>query len=321
MTSLLEARDLTRQFEVSQGMFKPRRTLHAVNGISLDICKGEVLGIVGESGCGKSTLARMLLGLLPPTEGGITLDGTDIRSLGRKGMARRVQPVFQDPYSSLNPRLRVKEIVGEAYRVHSGDKNWIGKVREMLSNVGLQPDHMDRYPHEFSGGQRQRIGIARALSLSPQLIIADEAVSALDVSIQAQVINLLDSLKEEFGFSFLFISHDLSVVEHIADRVAVMYLGKIVEIATDRSLYQNPLHPYTKALIAAVPRAEAGGKARRKTIIRGDVPSPVDPPSGCRFHTRCPKAMGHCRTIEPQMLEAQPGHWVACHLHGTMRHA
>lgn len=321
---VLEVRGLKMHFPIRKGLLKRiAGYVYAVDGVDFHINQGETLGLVGESGCGKSTVGRMLLKLYDPTGGEIRFEGRDILALDDEELnrtRRRIQIIFQDPYSSLNPRLRVKEIVGEAYRVHSGDKDWICKVRGVLSKVGLQPDHMDRYPHEFSGGQRQRIGIARALSLSPQLIIADEAVSALDVSIQAQVINLLDSLKEEFGFSSLFISHDLSVVEHIADRVAVMYLGKIVEIATDRSLYQNPLHPYTEALIAAVPRAEAGGKARRKTIIRGDVPSPIDPPSGCRFHTRCPKAMDHCRTIEPQMLEAQPGHWVACHLHGPMHH-
>jgi len=320
---VLEVRGLKMHFPIRKGLLKRiAGFVYAVDGVDFHINQGETLGLVGESGCGKSTVGRMLLKLYDPTDGEIRFEGRDILALGDDELNRtrqRIQIIFQDPYSSLNPRLRVKEIVGEAYRVHSGDKNWLAKVEEVLGKVGLQPEHMNRYPHEFSGGQRQRIGIARALTLSPQLIIADEAVSALDVSIQAQVINLLDSLKAEFGFSFLFISHDLSVVEHIADRVAVMYLGKIVEIATDRSLYQAPLHPYTEALIAAVPRAEAGGKARRKTILRGDVPSPVNPPSGCRFHTRCPKAMDHCKTIEPTMVEALPGHWVACHLHEGMK--
>jgi oligopeptide/dipeptide ABC transporter ATP-binding protein len=320
---ILEVRGLKMHFPIRKGLLKRiAGFVYAVDGVDFHINQGETLGLVGESGCGKSTVGRMLLKLYDPTDGEIRFEGRDILALDDNELNRtrqRIQIIFQDPYSSLNPRLRVKEVVGEAYRVHSGDKDWLKKVEEVLAKVGLQPEHMNRYPHEFSGGQRQRIGIARALTLSPQLIIADEAVSALDVSIQAQVINLLDSLKAEFGFSFLFISHDLSVVEHIADRVAVMYLGKIVEIATDRSLYQTPLHPYTEALIAAVPRAEAGGKARRKTILRGDVPSPVNPPSGCRFHTRCPKAMDHCRTIEPKMIEAMPGHWVACHLHEAMQ--
>ena len=204
--------------------------------------------------------------------------------------------------------------------MHYRDKNWVAHVEDLLLKVGLQPEHMNRYPHEFSGGQRQRIGIARALAMRPKLIIADEAVSALDVSVQAQVINLLDSLKDDFGFSFLFISHDLSVIEHIADRVAVMYLGEIVETASDRNLYQDPLHPYTEALIAAVPKAEAGGKARRKTVLRGDVPSPINPPSGCRFHTRCPKVMERCRSQPPVMREAKPDQWVACHLYGDGGH-
>jgi oligopeptide transport system ATP-binding protein len=206
-------------------------------------------------------------------------------------------------------------LIGEAYRVHSGDENWEDHVANLLDKVGLQPDHMRRYAHEFSGGQRQRIGIARALAMSPRLIVADEPVSALDVSIQAQVINLLDSLKDEFGFSCLFIAHDLSVVEHIADRVAVMYLGKMVELASDRELYQDPKHPYTQALISAVPKPEAGAKRRDRLILRGDVPSPINPPSGCRFHTRCPHVLDECRTIEPNFNEISPGHWVACHLH------
>ena len=320
---VLQVRDLKMHFPIRAGLMKRVvGFVFAVDGIDFHINPGETLGLVGESGCGKSTVGRVLLRLYEPTAGEIRFDGQNILELDEAELNRirqNIQIIFQDPFSSLNPRLRVKEIVGEAYRVHTGDKDWLKVVQEVLQKVGLQPEHMDRYPHEFSGGQRQRIGIARALTMTPKLIIADEAVSALDVSIQAQVINLLDSLKTEMGFSFLFISHDLSVVEHIADRVAVMYLGKIVEIASDRNLYQTPLHPYTEALIAAVPRAEAGGKSRRKTILRGDVPSPIDPPSGCRFHTRCPKAMDHCRSVEPTMVEAQPDHWVACHLHGPMQ--
>jgi oligopeptide/dipeptide ABC transporter ATP-binding protein len=320
---ILEVRGLKMHFPVRKGLLKRiAGYVYAVDGVSFSIRQGETLGLVGESGCGKSTVGRVLLRLYEPTAGEIRFEGREITALDENALNKvrqRIQIVFQDPFASLNPRLRVKEIVGEAYRVHTGDRDWVKNVREVLGKVGLQPEHMERYPHEFSGGQRQRIGIARALALAPRLIIADEAVSALDVSIQAQVINLLDSLKAELGFSFLFISHDLSVVEHIADRVAVMYLGKIVEVASDRSLYKTPLHPYTEALISAVPRAEAGGKARRKTVLRGDVPSPIDPPSGCRFHTRCPAAMDHCRVAEPAMVEARPDHWVACHLHGPMR--
>ncbi len=321
---VLDVRDLKMHFPLRAGLLKRvANYVYAVDGVSFEIKPGETLGLVGESGCGKSTVGRVLLKLYEPTAGEVMFDGRNIFAVDEAELNRirqRIQIIFQDPFASLNPRLRVKELVGEAYRVHTGDKDWEKNVEQVLTKVGLQPEHMQRYPHEFSGGQRQRIGIARALAMSPKLIIADEAVSALDVSIQAQVINLLDSLKEEFGFSFLFISHDLSVVEHIADRVAVMYLGKIVEMASDKDLYQTPLHPYTEALIAAVPRAEAGGRARRKTILRGDVPSPINPPSGCRFHTRCPKAMDHCRVEEPPMIEARPDHWVACHLHGPMRH-
>ncbi len=321
---VLDVRDLKMHFPLRAGLLKRvANFVYAVDGVSFKIMPGETLGLVGESGCGKSTVGRVLLKLYEPTAGEVRFHGRNIFAVDEAELNRirqRIQIIFQDPFASLNPRMRVKELVGEAYRVHTGDKDWEKNVEQVLKKVGLQPEHMQRYPHEFSGGQRQRIGIARALAMSPQLIIADEAVSALDVSIQAQVINLLDSLKEEFGFSFLFISHDLSVVEHIADRVAVMYLGKIVEMASDRNLYQTPLHPYTDALIAAVPRAEAGRRARRKTILRGDVPSPVNPPSGCRFHTRCPKAMDHCRVEEPTMIEARPDHWVACHLHGPMPH-
>ncbi len=325
MAPVLQVRDLKMHFPLRAGLLKRiAGFVYAVDGVNFHINQGETLGLVGESGCGKSTVGRVLLKLYEPTAGEVMFDGRNIFAVDENELNRirqKIQIIFQDPFASLNPRLRVKEIVGEAYRVHTGDKDWEKHVEQVLSKVGLQPEHMDRFPHEFSGGQRQRIGIARALAMSPRLIIADEAVSALDVSIQAQVINLLDSLKAEFGFSFLFISHDLSVVEHIADRVAVMYLGQIVEIASDRDLYQTPLHPYTDALIAAVPRAEAGGKARRKTILRGDVPSPVKPPSGCRFHTRCPKAMDQCSVTVPPLIEARPDHWVACHLHEPMPHA
>ena len=315
----LEVRNLKMHFPIRAGLLKKTvGYVFAVDGVSFSIGRGETLGLVGESGCGKSTIGRTILRLYKPTAGSIHVGGKDITHLSANELTsvrQKMQMIFQDPYGSLNPRFRVSELIGEAYRVHSGDENWEDHVANLLDKVGLQPDHMRRYAHEFSGGQRQRIGIARALAMSPRLIVADEPVSALDVSIQAQVINLLDSLKDEFGFSCLFIAHDLSVVEHIADRVAVMYLGKMVELASDRELYQDPKHPYTQALISAVPKPEAGAKRRDRLILRGDVPSPINPPSGCRFHTRCPHVLDECRTIEPNFNEISPGHWVACHLH------
>ena len=322
---LLDVRDLKMHFPIKRGVLK-RTTgyVYAVDGVNFHINRGETLGLVGESGCGKTTVGRLILKLYHPTSGSIWFQGRDLTTLTGNDLARvrqDIQIIFQDPYASLNPRFRVKEIIGEAYRVHTGDRRWVDHVGQLLAKVGMQPDHMKRFPHEFSGGQRQRIGIARALSLSPKLIVADEPVSALDVSIQAQVINLLDSLKEELGFSFLFIAHDLSVVEHISDRIAVMYLGKIVEIASDRDLYQTPLHPYTEALLSAVPKAEAGARKRRRTILRGDVPSPINPPSGCRFHTRCPQVMAVCKVQEPRMQEVKPGHWVSCFLFEEGQHA
>ncbi len=316
---VLEVRDLKMHFPIRAGLLKKVvGQVHAVDGVSFHIERGETLGLVGESGCGKSTVGRVILRLYRPTAGEVLFEGADITKLEGPELTdarKQMQIIFQDPYASLNPRFRVSELIGEAYRVHSGDAGWRQHVETLLSKVGLQPEHLRRFPHEFSGGQRQRIGIARALAMSPRLVVADEPVSALDVSIQAQVINLLDSLKEEFGFSFLFIAHDLSVVEHIADRVAVMYLGRMVEIASDRDLYLNPMHPYTEALISAVPKAEAGAKRRDRIILRGDVPSPIDPPSGCRFHTRCPHVMPECREMEPVMHEVATRHWVACHLH------
>jgi oligopeptide/dipeptide ABC transporter ATP-binding protein len=317
--NILEVDNLKMHFPIRAGLLrKVVGRVHAVDGVSFRIGRGETLGLVGESGCGKSTIGRMILRLYRPTEGSIRFDGEDITKLHGRGLIaarQKMQMIFQDPYASLNPRFRVADLVGEAYRIHSGDKDWMSHVSSLVQKVGLQPEHLRRYAHEFSGGQRQRIGIARALAMSPKLIVADEPVSALDVSIQAQVINLLDSLKEEFGFSFLFIAHDLSVVEHIADRVAVMYLGKMVELASDRDLYLNFKHPYTEALISAVPKPEAGAKRRERIILRGDVPSPINPPSGCRFHTRCPYVKSECREIEPTMREVAPNHWVACHLH------
>lgn len=321
-SSLLEIQALKKYFPIRKGLMgKIVGNVYAVDDVSLKIRQGETLGLVGESGCGKSTLGRCILRLYEPTGGRILLDGQDILSLKSqelRKMRTQFQMIFQDPYASLNPKLRVRDIVGESLRVHgiADSDSWIDMVGELLMKVGLQPDHMQRYPHEFSGGQRQRIGIARALALSPRLIIADEPVSALDVSIRAQVINLLDSLKAEYGLSYLFISHDLAVVEHMADYIAVMYLGKIAEVASDRDLYQDPLHPYTKALLAAIPNPDSAEKKRRKNILSGDVPSPINPPEGCRFHTRCPFAMEHCRLQEPPLVEVKTGHQVACFLNG-----
>jgi oligopeptide transport system ATP-binding protein len=315
---LLEVRNLKKYFPIKGGILsKTIGHVQAVDGISFKLFPGETVGLVGESGCGKSTAARAILRLIEPTGGEVLFEGEDILKLGKKPMRslrRQMQIIFQDPYASLNPRMTVASIVGEPLEIHKIAK---GRQKEeavanILEKVGLRPEHMRRYPHEFSGGQRQRIGIARALALNPKLIIGDEPVSALDVSIQAQVINLLEDLQQEFNLTYLIIAHDLSVVEHISDRVAVMYLGKIVEMATDRELYENPSHPYTEALLSAVPRPDPTIKKQR-IILAGDVPSPINPPSGCRFHTRCLYAKADCKTVEPELQDIGGNHFVACH--------
>jgi peptide/nickel transport system ATP-binding protein/oligopeptide transport system ATP-binding protein len=317
--ALLEVSGLKKHFPVRRGIF--RRTdgyVYAVDGVSFTIAHGETLGLVGESGCGKSTVGKTILKLIEPTAGEIVLDRVPITRLSQHDMhphRRNMQVVFQDPYSSLNPRMSAGEIVGEPlfnYELAQG-KEREERVRRLFGRVGLRAEHMRKYPHEFSGGQRQRLGIARALAVNPKLIIADEPVSALDVSVQAQVINLMMDLQDEFGLSYLFIAHDLAVVEHISHRVAVMYLGKIVELTDKTSLFTTPLHPYTEALLAAVPIPEPGMK-RKRIVLAGDVPSPIRPPPGCRFHTRCPYAEDLCKRVEPPMLEVHPGHSVACHL-------
>jgi oligopeptide/dipeptide ABC transporter ATP-binding protein len=316
---LLSVKGLVKHFPVKRGLLQ--RTVgqvHAVDGISFDIAPGETLGLVGESGCGKSTVGKAILKLVDATAGEIRLSGARIDQLSRsemRPMRRQMQVVFQDPYSSLNPRLKVRDIIAEPlvnYGVAVGS-GLAERVVELAGKVGLRPETLDRYPHEFSGGQRQRIGIARALALHPSLIVCDEPVSALDVSVQAQVINLLVDLQREFALAYLFIAHDIAVVEHISHRVAVMYLGKIVEIAGRSDLFLRPQHPYTEALLSAVPAPEPGIEKKR-IILKGDVPSPINPPSGCRFHTRCPYAFARCSAEEPELQEISTGHQVACHL-------
>lgn len=319
---LLQVRDLVKRFPVRSGLLRSTTAqVHAVDGVSFDLIEGQTLGVVGESGCGKSTMGRCILRLIEPTAGQVVFDGQDVTTADRgqlRALARQMQIIFQDPFASLNPRMTVGAIVGEGLLIHGlarGRSEVADRVAELLAMVGLSKDQMRRYPHEFSGGQRQRIGIARALAVQPRLIVCDEAVSALDVSIQAQVINLLRDLQEQLGLTYVFIAHDLSVVEHASNRVAVMYLGRIVEMADARDLYAQPRHPYTESLLSAVPVPDPTTVKRRRIVLQGDVPSPIDPPTGCHFHTRCPIAQkGLCDRERPQLKAVGLGHTVACHL-------
>jgi oligopeptide/dipeptide ABC transporter ATP-binding protein len=321
--NLVEVRDLVKHFDLGGGLLgrSTKTVVHAVDGVSFDIRRGETLGIVGETGCGKSTTARLIMRLLDPTSGSIKLEGREIGDVGKKdlrGLRREMQMIFQDPYSSLNPRKTVGSIIGEPFVIHGVNDNKAGRkraVQELMEHVGLNPEHYNRYPHEFSGGQRQRIGVARAIALRPKLIVADEPVSALDVSIQAQILNLLRDLQRDLGLTLVFIAHDLSVVRHMCDRVAVMYLGKMVELADAAPLYEHPRHPYTGALLSAVPVPDPVlARERKRVTLEGDVPSPTNPPPACRFHTRCPKFVeGHCNVEEPLLEPKEGGNLAACH--------
>jgi oligopeptide/dipeptide ABC transporter ATP-binding protein len=313
--TLVEIKDLKKYFPAAH-----KQIVRAVDGVSFSIRRGETLGLVGESGCGKTTIGRCLLRLIEPTSGEIRFGGRDLLKLGRgdlRELRRRMQIIFQDPYSSLNPRMKVGAIIAEPLEIHriDGRRERKDRVAELLSVVGLDPDYANRYPHQFSGGQRQRIGIARALALNPDFIVADEPVSALDVSVQAQVVNLMQDLQERFGLTYLFISHGLAVVKHISTRVGVMYLGKLVELAPAEEIYARPLHPYTQALLAAIPIPDPDAKKEAPQKLGGDPPNPTAPPSGCRFHPRCPQAMERCKIAEPAFTEIAPGRFVACFLH------
>jgi oligopeptide/dipeptide ABC transporter ATP-binding protein len=317
---LVELQHLVKHFSVKQGVFATTKgVVHAVEDVSLTVNRGETLGIVGESGCGKSTTARLMVRLLEPTAGKIIFDGHDISKMSQRQLRplrQQMQIIFQDPYSSLNPRKSVGQIIAEPFAIHGTRKNVKPRVQELLARVGLSPEHFNRYPHEFSGGQRQRIGVARALALQPKLIVCDEPVSALDVSVQAQILNLLKDLQKEFGLTYVFISHDLSVIRQVSDRIAVMYLGRVVETGASEELYESPRHPYTGALLSAVPRPETNGgvTTRKRIVLGGDVPSPVNPPAACVFHPRCPRNHpGHCDVETPMLRPFEPGHEAACH--------
>jgi len=318
--TLLQVQNLKKYFPVSRQLFRTqRRYVIAVDDVSFDVLKGETLGLVGETGCGKTTVARTILQLYRPTSGRVLFDGVDLASLQEndlRKMRSRMQMIFQDPYASLNPRMTVGAIISAPLDVHTAltQKEKRERVQELLKLVGLNPDFVNRYPHEFSGGQRQRIGIARALALNPDLVICDEPISSLDVSIQAQVVNLLEELQDKLGLTYIFVAHDLSMVRHISDRMVVMYLGKVMELADRNEIYLHPLHPYTRALMSAVPIPDPDkARNRKRIILKGDIPSPLNPPHGCNFNTRCPMAAERCFQEDPEYREIQPGHWVACH--------